>query len=126
MAVNNSYSLLIIFIIFALLHKLIALVNLLKIPVSKIRYVMNIIEPIFICYFFLFTKLNTYLKNLFYLFLLAPINYWLCDQGLIYYFIDKNKKNTIIVNNVEFYGDLVINIVVLLYTVYFINQLFLN
>jgi hypothetical protein len=60
------------------------------------------------------------------LFLLAPINYWLCDRGLIYSVIDNNKQNNKIIQNVSFYGDVAINILVLSYSIFFVKNLFFN
>jgi hypothetical protein len=120
------YNLLIIFIIFVLIHKIIALTILLSISVVKLRYVFNILEPIFIIYFLTFFNLNNYIKTLLLLFLLAPINYWLCDKGIIYSIIDNNPQNNKIVKNISFYGDLAINICVVSYVIFFIKNIFLD
>ena len=117
------YNLLIIFIIFVLIHKIIALTILLSISVVKLRYVFNILEPIFIIYFLTFFNLNNYIKTLLLLFLLAPINYWLCDKGIIYSIIDNNPQNNKIVKNISFYGDLAINICVVSYVIFFIKNI---
>ena len=122
----DVYNILIIFIIFALIHKIVALTIIFNVPIIQLRYIFNIIEPAFIIYFLTFFKLNKYITTLLFLFLLAPINYWLCDKGLIYSVIDNNQYNNKIVKNVSFYGDAAINILVLSYSIFFIHNIFLN
>lgn len=122
----DIYNILIIFIIFVLVHKIVALIVVFNIQLTSIRYTFNLIEPFFIIYFLTFFKFNTYLKSLLLLFLLAPINYWLCDRGLIYSVIDNNKQNNKIIQNVSFYGDITINILVLSYSIFFVKNLFFN
>jgi hypothetical protein len=122
----DIYNILIIFIIFVLVHKIVALIVVLNIQLTSIRYTFNLIEPFFIIYFLTFFKFNTYLKSLLLLFLLAPINYWLCDRGLIYSVIDNNKQNNKIIQNVSFYGDVTINILVLSYAIFFVKNIFFN
>ena len=126
MNINNPlYFYLFLFFIFVLVHKLVAMIILFNISIVNFRYYLNIFEPIFILSFYLLFKLNTQLKVTLGIFLLAPINYWLCDQGLIYKFIDKTPQNNNIVKNVKNYGDILINIFVFSYIAYFLYALML-
>ena len=125
MASNSSlYFFVILFFIFVLIHKIVALVVILNLSINKIRYYCNIFEPLFILCFYLFFKLNTQIKLILAIFLIAPINYWLCDQGFIYNFIDNTPQNNKIVKKVSVYGDSVINIFVFSYVAYFIYSIF--
>ena len=123
-ASSSLYFYLIIFFIFVLIHKVIALIILFNLKINKVRYYFNIFEPLFILCFYLFFKLNTQIKIILAIFLLAPINYWLCDQGFIYYFIDNTPQNNKIVKTVSMYGDIAINIFVFSYVAYFIHTIF--
>lgn len=122
----DTYNILIIFIVFVLIHKIVALTIIFNLDIVWLRYLFNIIEPMFIIYFFLFLKTNSYIRFLLFLFLLAPINYWLFDKGLIYSIIDNNSQNNKIVKKIAFYGDSIINIIILLYTLFFLQNIFLN
>ena len=121
---KSIYFFLIVFIIFALFHKVLAMIILFNINIDNIRFVMNILEPIFIFMFLLSGNLNKNVKIMLYIFLLAPINYWLFDEKLIYKFIDNNPNNNKIVNNIGFYGDSVINIIIFCFTSYVLYSLF--
>jgi hypothetical protein len=122
----DTYNILIIFIVFVLIHKIVALTIIFNLDIVQLRYLFNIIEPIFIIYFFSFLNTNNYIRLLLLLFLLAPINYWLFDKGLIYSIIDNNPQNNKIVSKIAFYGDSTINIIILLYTLFFLQKIFLN
>ena len=121
---NLLYFYLILFFIFVLIHKIIALIILFNLQIKKIRYFLNIIEPIFILCFYLFFKLKIEIQIILGIFLLAPINYWLFNQGFIYNFIDNTPQNNKIVKNVEEYGDIFINIVIFSYIGHFLYTLF--
>jgi hypothetical protein len=121
---NNVYFFLIIFVIFALFHKALAMIILFNIQPMQIRVVMNILEPIFIFLFLLSSSLNNNVRIMLYLFLLAPINYWLFRKGLIYNVIDNNPVNNKIVNEISFYGDSFINIFIFSFTLYVLYSLF--
>ena len=121
---NSLYFYLILYFIFALFHKTIALFILFKISIVHVRYLFNIIEPFFIICFFLFFKLSTEIKIILGIFFLAPLNFWVCDEGFIYNFIDNTPENNKIVNNIGLYGDMFINIFVFAYVVYFLKTLF--
>ena len=121
---DSLYFYLILFFIFALIHKVIALIILFKLPIQNVRYYCNIFEPLFILLFYSLFKLNNQIKIILAIFLLAPINYWLCDQGLIYKFIDNTPQNNKIVKNVSMYGDIAVNIFVFSYVAYFLKSLF--
>ena len=114
------YNELIAFVIFVLFHKMVALAVLFNVSIVKIRHIFNYVEPICIIFFLSVFDLNIYMKSLMFLFLLAPINYWLCDRGYIYLFIDDNEYNNKIVKKVSYYGDVAINIIVLTYSLYFL------
>jgi hypothetical protein len=118
------YLLPISFIIFTLLNKIIALIILLNISITTVRYYMNIFGPIFIFLFLLFYKLNAYMKRILYLLLLVHINYWLFNEGFIYGIIDNNFDNKEIVNNINNYLGIASNIGVLYYSIYVLYFLF--
>ena len=121
---NSVYFFLIIFSIFVLIHKIVALIILFNAPLKSIRYYLNIIEPLVTLYFLLFFKLNTYLRNILLIFLIAPLKYWIGDRGLIYYVVNNNPSNNKVIDDFNLYGDIVINIFVTIYIIYALFVLF--
>lgn len=88
-----GYKAFIVFLILMLFHKTISLTQLLNIPIYDVRYFFNILEPICILLFLIFFKLNRTLILILLLLLVAPLRYWIFDQDLIYYFVNKNPRN---------------------------------
>lgn len=96
----SFYSLFILFIIILFLHKTITVIALLNLY-DEFRFYLNIIEPLFIVYFLYKYNLNKYLKFSLFLILLVILRYWLFNQKLIYYFINKNNYNIKLVDEID-------------------------
>jgi hypothetical protein len=106
----SFYNLLIIFLIITFVHKTVALVILLNIPLYNVRLFFNIVEPLFLLCFLLFYNLNVYIKTILLLLFIAPLRYWLLEEDKIYYFVNNNDYNNKIINSVKIYSGIPINI----------------
>ena len=137
---ENSYLLLIGFIVFLFFKKLLAVIVDIKVPNYKelknasplsknlvnLRRLLNVIDVIAISYFLLTYKLNKQIRIIFALLLIISLKYFIIDERFIYYFIDNNAENNLITDSIVEKGDLYIDIASLLFAIYALYRIFLS
>jgi hypothetical protein len=137
---ENSYLLLIGFIVFLFFKKLLAVIVDIKVPNYKelknasplsknlvnLRRLLNVIDVIAISYFLLTYKLNKQIRIIFTLLLIISLKYFIIDERFIYYFIDNNAENNLITDSIVEKGDLYIDIASLLFAIYALDRIFLR
>jgi hypothetical protein len=137
---ENSYLLLIGFIVFLFFKKLLAVIVDINVPNYKnlknvspllknlvnLRRLLNVIDVIAISYFLLTYKLNYQIRIVFVLLLIISLKYFIIDERFIYYFIDNNAENNLITDTIVEKGDLYIDTASLLFAIYALDRIFLR
>lgn len=137
---ENSYLLLIGFIVFLFFKKLLAVIVDINVPNYKdlknvspllknlvnLRRLLNVIDVIAISYFLLTYKLNYQIRISFVLLLIISLKYFIIDERFIYYFIDNNAENNLITDSIVEKGDLYIDTASLLFSIYTLDRIFLR
>jgi hypothetical protein len=135
-----SYILLIGFIIFLFVKKVLAVIVETKFPdyrnlksaspqwkkLVNLRRLFNVISIVILSYFLIKYKFNRYIKIILSLLLLISIKYFIVDERLVYYFVNDNAENNKIINLIDDKFDFYIDIVCLLFAVHALNSIFLK
>jgi len=135
------YNLLILFVIFLFIKKLISIVVEIKFPtyndlknasefwkiLVKIRSFFEIITFIATSYFLLNFNLNFFIRAIFTIVFIHSILYFLVDQNLIYLIIKNPSKETKdIVYILNTYGDSIENLIIAIFAIYALLTIFLK
>jgi len=135
---ENEYKLLILFVIFLLIKKIIGIIVEIKFPtyndlnkssefwkvLVNIRSINEIITFIISCYFLYTFNFNLPAKLIFSIFILHSILYFLIDEQFIYLFVNKDKNVKEIVHFLNTYGDSIENLITSIFAVYAITIIF--
>jgi len=135
-----SYILLIGFIIFLFVKKVLAVIVETKFPdyrnlknaspqwkkLVNLRRLFNVISIVILSYFLIKYKFNRYIKIILSLLLLISIKYFIVDERLVYYFVNDNAENNKIIDLIDDKFDFYIDIVCLLFAVHALNSIFLK
>ena len=135
---ENEYKLLILFIIFLLIKKIIGIIVEIKFPtyndlnkssefwkvLVNIRSINEIITFIIASYFLYSFNFNLPAKLFFSIFLLHSILYFLIDEQFIYLFVNKNNNVKEIVYFLNTYGDSIENLITSIFALYAITIIF--
>lgn len=139
---HNIYFILVTYFVFLLVRKIIASAVEYKLPTYDnlkgqslfwkkavlFRTTLVVLDIIFIIYMLTFYKFNIYLTIIFYLFLLADIEYFLFDERYIDFIFGKkiDSRDNKFVNFMDVYGDNFNNIVKLVFSGYVLYYIFIN
>jgi hypothetical protein len=137
---DSVYNFMIFLLVFIIIELIVAVTNQIYVPfgkkyeeltvtqkiLSNLRFYFNIVETILLTYvLFNYSKyLNNWTILLLVSILIACMRYFLFGLGLIYYFVDKTKKNYIIVDFIEETIGKIQNIGIILLLVYIVIRIY--
>lgn len=135
---ETKYYMLIFFVVFLLIKKIIDLVVEAKFPtyknvkkaspfwqnLVKIDTFLEIVSDIFVVYFLLFFNLNYYIKIIFMIMLIDSFSLFLIEYRYIYLFIDKNETNEKMVHLIDVYFDGSTNLLVSAFALFALVKIF--
>jgi hypothetical protein len=85
---------------------------------------LQIISAIFVIYFLMFFNLNYFIKIIFIIILLQSIKYFLVEDRYIFLFIDNNNNNQKIIDLVDIYTDGLSNLIISVFALYALVKIF--
>ena len=135
---ETKYYVLIFFVVFLFIKKIIDLIVEAKFPtyrnvhksspfwqnLVKIDTFLEIVSDIFVVYFLLFFNLNYYIKIIFIIMLIDSFSLFLIEYRYIFLFIDKNAANEEIVNLIDVYFDGSTNLLVSAFALFALVKIF--
>jgi hypothetical protein len=135
---ESIYNLLILFVIFIFIKKLVSIAVEIKLPtykdldktstfwqnLVKLRSFFEIISVIWSSYFLLNYNLNFYIKIIFLIIAIHSILYFLVDERLIYLFLSKSEKIKETVYILDTYGDSIENLIIAIFAFYALLTIF--
>jgi hypothetical protein len=135
-----SYILLIVFILFLFVKKLLAVIVETKYPdyrnlknatplwkkLVDLRRVFNVISIVTLSYFLINYKFNRYIKVILSLLLLISVKYFVIDERIIFYFIEDNAENNRVVYLIDDKLDFYLDIICLWFAINVFNRIFLK
>jgi len=135
---ETKYYMLIFFVVFLFIKKIIDLVVEAKFPtyknvknsssfwqnLVKLESVLEIVSSIFVIYFLMFFNLNYFIKIIFILILLHSIKYFLIEDRYIFLFIDDNNNNQKIIDFIDIYMDGSNNVIISVFALFALVKIF--
>jgi hypothetical protein len=135
---ETKYYMLIFFVVFNFIKKIVDLVVEAKFPTYKdvkksssfwqnlvnFDSFLQIISAIFVIYFLMFFNLNYFIKIIFILILLHSIKYFLIEDRYIFLFIDDNNNNQKIIDFIDIYMDGSNNVIISMFALYALVKIF--
>ena len=135
---ETKYYMLIFFVVFIFIKKIVDLVVEAKFPtyndvkksssfwqnLVKLDSFLQIVSAIFVIYFLMFFNLNYFIKIIFIIILLQSIKYFLVEDRYIFLFIDNNNNNQKIIDLVDIYTDGASNLIISMFALYALVKIF--
>jgi hypothetical protein len=135
---ETKYYVLIFFVVFLFIKKIIDLIIEAKFPtykdvkksssfwqnLVKLDSFLQIVSAIFVIYFLMFFNLNYFIKIIFIIILLQSINYFLVEYRYIFLFIDDNNNNQKIIDLVDIYTDGSSNLIISVFALFALVKIF--
>jgi hypothetical protein len=135
---ETKYYMLIFFVVFIFIKKIVDLVVEAKFPtyndvkksssfwqnLVKLDSFLQIVSAIFVIYFLMFFNLNYFIKIIFIIILLQSIKYFLVEDRYIFLFIDNNNNNKKIIDLVDIYTDGASNLIISVFALYALVKIF--
>ena len=135
---ETKYYMLIFFVVFTFIKKIVDLVVEAKFPtyndvkksssfwqnLVKLDSFLQIVSAIFVIYFLMFFNLNYFIKIIFIIILLQSIKYFLVEDRYIFLFIDNNNNNQKIIDLVDIYTDGASNLIISVFALYALVKIF--
>lgn len=134
-----SYILLIVFILFLFVKKLLAVIVETKYPdyrnlknatlwkkLVDLRRVFNVISIVTLSYFLINYKFNKYIIIILSLLLLISVKYFVIDERIIFYFIEDNAENDKVVYLIHDKLDFYLDIICLWFAINVLNRILLK
>ena len=135
---ETKYYMLIFFVVFIFIKKIVDLVVEAKFPtyndvkksssfwqnLVKLDSFLQIVSAIFVIYFLMFFNLNYFIKIIFIIMLLQSIKYFLVEDRYIFLFIDNNNNNQKIIDLVDIYTDGASNLIISVFALYALVKIF--
>jgi hypothetical protein len=135
---ETKYYMLIFFVVFIFIKKIVDLVVEAKFPtyndvkksssfwqnLVNFDSFLQIISAIFVIYFLMFFNLNYFIKIIFIIILLQSIKYFLVEDRYIFLFIDNNNNNQKIIDLVDIYTDGLSNLIISVFALYALVKIF--
>jgi hypothetical protein len=135
---ETKYYMLIFFVVFIFIKKIVDLVVEAKFPtyndvkksssfwqnLVKLDSFLQIVSAIFVIYFLMFFNLNYFIKIIFIIILLQSIKYFLVEDRYIFLFIDNNNNNQKIIDLVDIYTDGASNLIISVFALYALVKIF--
>ena len=135
---ETKYYMLIFFVIFIFIKKIVDLVVEAKFPtyndvkksssfwqnLVNLDSFLQIVSAIFVIYFLMFFNLNYFIKIIFIIILLQSIKYFLVEDRYIFLFIDNNNNNQKIIDLVDIYTDGASNLIISVFALFALVKIF--
>jgi hypothetical protein len=135
---ENTYKILILYIIFLVIRKIVDFTVEIHIPTYEnlkkeskfwkdmvlLRRVLCFMDIMFIIFIFAFYKLNTFINIILFLIFLGDLEYILIDERIIDYITGKSSQNNKVINFVDHYGDRIRSLFAFLFCFYVIINIF--
>ena len=135
---ETKYYMLIFFVIFIFIKKIVDLVVEAKFPtyndvkksssfwqnLVNLDSFLQIVSAIFVIYFLMFFNLNYFIKIIFIIILLQSIKYFLVEDRYIFLFIDNNNNNQKIIDLVDIYTDGSSNLIISVFALFALVKIF--
>ena len=135
---ETKYYMLIFFVVFIFIKKIVDLVVEAKFPtyndvkksssfwqnLVKLDSFLQIVSDIFVIYFLMFFNLNYFIKIIFIIILLQSIKYFLVEDRYIFLLIDDNNNNQKIIDLVDIYTDGSSNLIISVFALFALVKIF--
>jgi hypothetical protein len=135
---ETKYYMLIFFVVFTFIKKIVDLVVEAKFPtyndvkksssfwqnLVKLDSFLQIVSAIFVIYFLMFFNLNYFIKIIFIIILLHSIKYFLVEDRYIFLFIDDSNSNQKIIDLVDIYSDGLSNLIISVFALFALVKIF--
>ena len=135
---ETKYYMLIFFVIFIFIKKIVDLVVEAKFPtyndvkksssfwqnLVNLDSFLQIVSAIFVIYFLMFFNLNYFIKIIFIIILLQSIKYFLVEDRYIFLLIDDNNNNQKIIDLVDIYTDGASNLIISVFALFALVKIF--
>ena len=135
---DTEYTILIAFVAFLLVKKMVAFLVEVEFPtyekldkastfwkvLVKIRSVLNLLSLLFSAYFLYNYRFTPVITLIFWMFLIRSIYYFVIDERYIWLFINETPETVRIVRHLNIYGDSISHSIVAIIAVYALAKIF--